>query len=339
MTLTKGLHIGIGLDAGSRNIFHTETGPGGLLQRLDAAADLIIIEDRFARPDGDGLDAVLFANWLGAKSQNAGILAGAPVNVLEPFHISTAIATLDYVTEGRSGLLAQSLAGDHAASARRFTGPLNGYPADDRLALDTDFGEAIDVIRRLWDSWEDDAVIRDVESQRFVDGAKLRYVDFKGNNFSVLGPSITPRPPQGQPIIATTISKAGDLAAKANVDLVFLRADIDELSSVLKTVSAAQPDLRFFADIDLSSASAEERTDRQWQDEAERIAARVREWTASGIAGIRLLPRQPDRDLRPVVDHLLPALRTAGIGRPQEASTLRERLALPVATNRYVNAA
>lgn len=69
MTLTKGLHIGIGLDAGSRNIFHTETGPGGLLQRLDAAADLIIIEDRFARPDGDGLDAVLFICRNGAFTE------------------------------------------------------------------------------------------------------------------------------------------------------------------------------------------------------------------------------------------------------------------------------
>lgn len=336
---TTGIQISVGLDAGSRNLFRDDVGPNNLLEKLDAEADILVLEDRYARPDGDGMDAVLFANWLGARTRNAGILAGAPVNVLEPFHVSTAIATLDYVTDGRAGLLAQSLEGEHAASARRATGPLNGYPADDRHALERDFDEAIDVIRRLWDSWEDDAVIRDRESQRFVDGAKLRYVDFKGSNFSVLGPSITPRPPQGQPVIAASIAAANDAAGKANVDLIFLRAGINDVPSLLKASSTARSDLRYFADIEIGSAVEAEKTARHWQDESERIAARVREWAAFGLAGIRLLPRQPKSDLLSLVDHLLPALRAAGIGQARQATTLRERLALPAAANRYVHAA
>ena len=60
----------------------------------------------------------------------------------------------------------------------------------------------IEVLRRLWDSWEDDAEIRDVASGRFIDRHKLHYIDFEGRWFSVKGPSITPRPPQGQPIVA-----------------------------------------------------------------------------------------------------------------------------------------
>lgn len=337
MTLDTPFHIGIGLDAGSRNLFHHETGPDGLLQRLDKAVDLIILEDRFARPDGDGLDAILFANWLGARTRHAGILAGAPVNVLEPFHVSTAIATLDYVTEGRAGLLAQTLDDKQIAAARRATGPLNGYPADDRQSLDRDFDEAIDVIRRLWDSWEDDAVIRDPESQRFVDGAKLRYVDFKGANFSVLGPSITPRPPQGQPIIAATVGAADAAGGKADVDLVFLRTGINGLPSLPKTSSAAHPGLRYFADIDIGAEGSG--TERHWREAAQNIAARVRQWALTGLSGIRLLPLHPERDLLPIVDHLLPALRAAGIGQTHQAKTLRERLALPAAANRYVHAA
>jgi alkanesulfonate monooxygenase SsuD/methylene tetrahydromethanopterin reductase-like flavin-dependent oxidoreductase (luciferase family) len=60
----------------------------------------------------------------------------------------------------------------------------------------------VEVLRRLWDSWEDDAEIRDVATGRFIDRDKLHYIDFEGRWFSVKGPSITPRPPQGQPVIA-----------------------------------------------------------------------------------------------------------------------------------------
>ena len=58
------------------------------------------------------------------------------------------------------------------------------------------------MLRRLWDSWEDDAEIRDIATGRFIDRNKLHYIDFEGRWFSVKGPSITPRPPQGQPIVA-----------------------------------------------------------------------------------------------------------------------------------------
>ena len=49
----------------------------------------------------------------------------------------------------------------------------------------------MEVVRRLWDSWEDDAEIRDVATGRFVDRDKLHYIDFDGRFFSVKGPSIT----------------------------------------------------------------------------------------------------------------------------------------------------
>ena len=66
------------------------------------------------------------------------------------------------------------------------------------------FDEAVDfveVVAPPWDSWEDDAEIRDVATGRFIDRDKLHYIDFEGRWFSVKGPSITPRPPQGQPLV------------------------------------------------------------------------------------------------------------------------------------------
>ena len=81
----------------------------------------------------------------------------------------------------------------------------------------------VDVVRRLSDSWEDDAIIRDVTTGRYVDIDKLHYIDFTGKFFSVKGPSITPRPPQGQPVVAA-LAHLGPVYefAAASADLVFI---------------------------------------------------------------------------------------------------------------------
>lgn len=67
----------------------------------------------------------------------------------------------------------------------------------DAASLWREAGEVIEVAARLWDSWEDDAEIRDAATGRFVDRDRLHHIDFTGEFFSVTGPSITPRPPQG----------------------------------------------------------------------------------------------------------------------------------------------
>jgi alkanesulfonate monooxygenase SsuD/methylene tetrahydromethanopterin reductase-like flavin-dependent oxidoreductase (luciferase family) len=61
--------------------------------------------------------------------------------------------------------------------------------------------DVIDVARALWDSGEDDAVIKDVASGRFIDNDKVHHVRFEGASFSVVGPLIAPRPPQGQVVV------------------------------------------------------------------------------------------------------------------------------------------
>ncbi|HEY9346579.1 MAG TPA: LLM class flavin-dependent oxidoreductase [Inquilinus sp.] len=299
-----------------------QTGWQGLwnavVERIDGAADFVTLEDGFARSAGDGPDAVLLANWLGARTRDIGILAGAPVNFLEPFHVSTAIATLDYVTEGRAGLLVQPLRGERAAEAGRVIGRLGGFPAGDPAALGHDALDAVEVIRRLWDSWEDDAVIRDPVSQRFLDGAKLHSIDFKGAGFSVLGPSITPRPPQGQPVVATTFAAGDDPALAAAADLVFLRSGAEELRDRIRGRGPLS-----FADVPVDIAIRG----------AASLATQVAEWSAAGFDGVRFLPR----DLPELVETLLPALRQAGLG--ARGGTLRERLGLPPAVNRYATAA
>jgi alkanesulfonate monooxygenase SsuD/methylene tetrahydromethanopterin reductase-like flavin-dependent oxidoreductase (luciferase family) len=332
MTDTAGLRLGIGLDVAALKI-PRDTGWqalwGTVADRIDGAANFVTLEDGFARPEGDGPDAALLSNLLGARTRDIGIIAGAPVNFLEPFHVSTAIATLDYVTEGRAGLLVQQLRGERAADAGRAIGSLGGFPAIDPAALGRDALDAVEVIRRLWDSWEDDAVIRDPESQRFLDGAKLHNIDFKGAGFSVLGPSITPRPPQGQPVVATTFASGDDPALAAAADLVFLRPGAEGLASLLTKLrdrTTGRLPLRF-ADLPVGRGGAAD------------LVAQVADWSAAGLDGIRLQPSDPEIDLPELVETILPALGRAGVTPGAPGATLRERLGLPAAANRYAAAA
>ena len=155
------------------------------------------------------LDAVLVAARVAPRTSAIGIVPVATTTHTEPFHVSKSIATLDYVSNGRAGMQARVSA--TSFEARQFgrreinaAGPAPGTPGDATAVADL-FDEAadfIEVVRRLWDSWEDDAEIRDVATGRFVDRDKLHYIDFEGKWFSVRGPSITPRPPQGQPPVS-----------------------------------------------------------------------------------------------------------------------------------------
>ena len=155
------------------------------------------------------LDAVLIAARVAPLTRHIGLIPTVVVTHTEPFHISKAIATLDYVSAGRAGVRVQVSARPHEAAQfgrRNFPRHLRRprRPAVRQLVAGL-FGEAADyveVVRRLWDSWEDDAEIRDGATGRFIDRDKLHYIDFVGEYFSVKGPSITPRPPQGQPIVA-----------------------------------------------------------------------------------------------------------------------------------------
>jgi alkanesulfonate monooxygenase SsuD/methylene tetrahydromethanopterin reductase-like flavin-dependent oxidoreductase (luciferase family) len=118
----------------------------------------------------------------------------------EPFHLSKAIATLDYVSSGRAGIRVQvAVRADTAIHfGRREIPPLGAdrlTDPDTQRLIAGHFDEAADyveVLRRLWDSWEDDAEIRDLVTGRFIDRDKLHYIDFEGRWFSVKGPSITP---------------------------------------------------------------------------------------------------------------------------------------------------
>ncbi|MET0133300.1 MAG: LLM class flavin-dependent oxidoreductase [Kibdelosporangium sp.] len=271
------------------------------------------------------LDAVLVASRVAPGTTNIGLVPAIVATHTEPFHLSKAIATLDYVSAGRAGV--QVGVSTEEAETRHFGRREFPVPAADLVAEAADY---VEVLRRLWDSWEDDAEIRDVATGRFVDRDKLHYIDFAGRWFSVKGPSITPRPPQGQPVVAAEHAGLGDVlfvspdqvegeASHVFGDVVvFLGADARERKARLDDRAAFEPSATVFAGTP--------------DDLADQLIA----WSQAGLTGFRLHPGTIPDDLTAIVDGLVPALRARGVFRREyEAKTLRGLLGLDRPANRY----
>ncbi|MFJ2444576.1 LLM class flavin-dependent oxidoreductase [Streptomyces sp. NPDC087658] len=163
-------------------------------------------DDRTDRVRGR-LDAMLTASRVAPLTRHVGLVPVAVVTHTEPFHLSRAVATLDFVSEGRAGVQVRiSHRTDEFGNFGRRTPPGHGEEA--MAELYGEAGDYVEVLRRLWDSWEDDAEIRDTATGRYIDRDKLHYIRFESSRFSVLGPAITPRPPQGQPVVAVAAHDA-----------------------------------------------------------------------------------------------------------------------------------
>ena len=313
------------------------------------------VDDRTDRVRGR-LDATLIAARVAPRTRHIGLVPTVIATHTEPFHASKAVATLDYVSSGRAGVRIQVSPNPEAAGhfGRRTV------PDPDLLSEAVDY---VEVIRRLWDSWEDDAEIRDVATARFVDRTKLHYVDFEGPWFSVKGPSITPRPPQGQPIVAALghVDAAYRLIA-SSADVGFITPhDAAETTTTVEAIATHrgdQPPVRVFADLvvflDDTTAAARSRRDRldevagrALRSDAEiftgtpaELADLLVQWHDAGADGFRLRPASLPHDLLQITDGLVPELRARGLFRASYAGhSLRESLGLSRPANRYSTAA
>jgi alkanesulfonate monooxygenase SsuD/methylene tetrahydromethanopterin reductase-like flavin-dependent oxidoreductase (luciferase family) len=283
-------------------------------------------------------DAVLVAARVAPVTNHIGLIPVATVTHTEPFHVSKAIATLDFVSHGRAGWQVRVSGTPHEADlfGRR---DIRGADLFDEAS------DAVEVVRRLWDSWEDDAAIRDLATGRFVDRDKLHYIDFTGKYFSVKGPSITPRSPQGQPVVAALAHALPIYEfASRSADLVFITPQSDDsLRAILGEIAqAGGAGLKVYADVFVSfDGTTDPRSDALvFHGAPTELVDLLLRWQQYGIEGVRLRPAVNATDLPAIVDEVVPLLQQAGRFRSvyNDGETLRERLGLPVAVNRYAGA-
>ncbi|MFJ9041363.1 LLM class flavin-dependent oxidoreductase [Streptomyces sp. NPDC102406] len=315
------------------------------------ALDFVTLHDSFTTAGPDSL-AVL--SGIAPRTSRLGLVPTVTTTHTEPFHVQAAVATLDWVSRGRAGWRADVSTGE--AAARLVGRRAAAAPAD----LWHEAGDVIDAARRLWDSWEDGAEIRDTATGRFIDRDKLHHVDFAGRTFSVRGPSIVPRPPQGHPVVVVDATQpyAYDIAARhADVALVG-GAEPAQLAAVrggLRRRAAEHgrdPDaLRVLAAlrIDLGAGECAARPGHGggplpaedggalYRGGPVDLADLITDWHRAGAAdGFHLTPLDPLRDLERLVNGVVPLLQHRALFRTfYPGSTLREHLGLARPVNRY----
>ena len=153
---------------------------------------------------------------LAMVTQRIGLVATASTTFDEPYHIARRFASLDHISGGRAGWNIVTTANPDAAL--NFGGSTQ-MEHDERYRRAQEF---FDVVTGLWDSWADDAWLRDVQSGLFFDPAKLHRLDHQGEFLSVAGPLNIARPVQGWPVIVQAGgSAAGRSFAAATSEVIF----------------------------------------------------------------------------------------------------------------------
>lgn len=141
------------------------------------------------------LDPAVLVPWLAQATKHLGLVPTLSTSEYPPFLLARLVNSLDHVTEGRVGWNCVTSSNDGAAQNYGHDGQ---YEHDERYDRADEFA---DLVTRLWDAWEPDAVVLDRDTPLFADGSKVHPVNFHGKYFRCRGPLNAPRSPQGRPPI------------------------------------------------------------------------------------------------------------------------------------------
>ena len=236
--MTRQLKLGAFLMAGGHHVaawrhLEVQTDSGldfchykRLAQIAEAAKfDAVFVADSVAAPRDDiasrmdrsaYFEPLTLLSALSAVTERIGLIATATTSYNEPYHVARKFASLDHLSGGRAGW--NLVTSDNAAEAQNF-GREQHISHAERYSRAREFHH---VVTGLWDSWEDDAFVRDTISGAYYDPAKLPVLNHQGEHFRVKGPLNVARSPQGQPVIVQAgSSEVGrDLAAQT-AEVVF----------------------------------------------------------------------------------------------------------------------
>ncbi len=177
----------------------------------------IASQEAFGSMDIGKLEPTALLAALTVVTERIGLIATVSTSFNEPYNIARKFATIDHLSHGRAGWNAVTSTTDE--EARNFNlGRLLDH--DERYAR---AGECVDVVKALWDSWEDDAFVRDKEAGVYSDPAKLHAVGHRGRFFRVHGPLNVGRPPQGHPVVVQAGgSEPGRALGARTADAIFV---------------------------------------------------------------------------------------------------------------------
>ncbi|MFG1275130.1 LLM class flavin-dependent oxidoreductase [Xanthobacter flavus] len=186
-----------------------------------------------------GFEPLTLLSALSVVTHHIGLIGTASTSFNEPFHIARKFASLDQLSGGRAGWNLVTSSGEE--EARNFN--LDEHiPHADRYDRAREF---IEVVKGLWNSWEDDAFQRDKVSGTYFDPDKLHVLNHRGKHFKVAGPLNVARSPQGHPVVVQAgASEDGRSLAGESAEAIFCAH---------RTLAEARA---FYADIKTRAANA-----------------------------------------------------------------------------------
>ena len=320
-----------------------------LARAMDQACfDYVLIEDGSFVPDAyrgssewhlrnaatvPKLDPLPLVPLIGQATSHLGIVPTLCAAFYPPYLAARLAATLDHLTHGRVGL---NLVTAHSDRTAQNFGLDRHYEHDLRYEMADEWMEVVD---RLWESWEPDAIVADSETGTFADYRKVHPIDFAGRYYQSRGPLNAPPGPQRRPVICQAGgSPAGMAFAAKHADTIVARARgvaeakvyRDEITALM-TKQGRDPatcKVMFCVGIILGETMEEARDKKRRFDAAlvENIEPRLAQLSfLSGIDFSRFDLDAPLPDIRTNASRSLTMLYTSGTG----AKTLREALSDP----------
>lgn len=293
--------------------------------------DAILFDGEWGPAGPFVIDAVPLIAALAVSSKRIGLGAAIALDHAEPFNIARSFAAIDRLTAGRSALIARM--GTGRLSDFAHVQPLEPGARWSRAA------ECVTVVRKLWDSWEDESIVLDKPNGRFSDPKYIHPINHSGPFFNVRGPLNAPRPLQGNPPVIQRGATAQDLAlARETADvLVAPVGDPAELTAIRQSLGKRPLLLVRLAVLLAPTEPAAKARATELGDPLEGLSftgtpdglvARLIELSAL-CDGVDIAPAVVPTDLELLADEVMPRLRNRDL-RPAayEGRTLREHLQL-----------
>ena len=357
MTVARGLHLAVFASAGpvsgghggwrhpaQAGDFLTAEYYAGLGRLLEAGLyDMLFVADILAVPDRlEGstesqlrhgalgalrLDPMVVLSAVAATTRHIGLACTISTTYFEPYAVARAMASLDHISGGRAAW--NIVTSFQEAEARNF-GRDTHAGREQRYERADEF---LEVTCKLWDSWQDDALVRDRAAPLFADPSKVRAIDHEGRYFQVRGPLNVSRPPQGRPVLvqAGASDRGRDFAARW-AEVIFITPPSIEAAREFRADLRARADrfgrdpdgLRVLAGIQPVAAAT------QAEAEAERG---LLERLAHPRAGLSTLAYHLDVDLSLLPqDEVLPeTLEVPGVqGHLREVAEMTRKTGMPL---------
>ena len=197
-------------------------------------ADSLFITEKSSPHYLNRFEPLTLLSALAAVTSHVGLVATVTASYAEPFNVARQFSSLDHISGGRAGWNVVTSWLDGTAA---------NFSKTEHLGHDQRYQRAdefVQVVKGLWDSWEDDALLHDKASGVFFDPSKLHTLDHQGEFFKVKGPLNIARSAQGQPVIfqAGTSDSGRNFAAR-NADAIFVGQDsLEEAQGYYRDVKA-----------------------------------------------------------------------------------------------------